>query len=76
MKEHYKRGGLGDVKIKMVLFNIIEEILTPIREKRKYYEEHMDEVKEILKVGTEHAKEIANQTLADAKKAMMLDYEF
>lgn len=76
MKEHYKRGGLGDVKIKMVLFNIIEEILTPIREKRKYYEEHMDEVKEILRVGTEHAKEIANQTLADAKKAMMLDYEF
>lgn len=74
MKSKYKQGGLGDVTIKNVLYNIIEEILTPIREKRKYYEEHIDLVKEILKKGTLEAKEEASKTLNEVKKAIGIDY--
>ena len=74
MKSKYKQGGLGDVTIKNVLYNVIEEILTPIREKRKYYEEHIDLVKEILKKGTLEAKEEASKTLNEVKKAIGIDY--
>ena len=74
MKKAYEKGGLGDVKIKKVLYNILEEILSPIREKRKYYEEHLDEVYSILKEGTTKANEKANKTLKEVKKAMMLNY--
>ncbi len=74
MKEKYSSGGLGDVTIKKVLYNILEEILTPIREKRKYYEEHLDEVTNILKEGTNKAIAKANQTLSEVKKAIMIDY--
>ena len=74
MKEHYKKGGLGDVKIKNILFNIMEEILTPIREKRKYYEENINEVKLILEKGTKKAREKANKTLKEVKNAIGIDY--
>lgn len=74
MKSKYKQGGLGDVAIKNVLYNVIEEILTPIREKRKYYEENIDLVKEILKKGTEEAKKDASKTLDKVKKAIGIDY--
>ena len=74
MKEKYSSGGLGDVTIKKVLYNIIEEILTPIREKRKYYEDNIDEVYEILKQGTNKAKQKASQTLKEVKHAIMIDY--
>ena len=74
MKNKYSQGGLGDVTIKKVLYNIIDEILTPIREKRKYYEEHLDEVYKILEDGTSKAKEKANETLKEVKKAIMIDY--
>ena len=74
MKKKYSQGGLGDVAIKKVLYNIIEELLTPIREKRKYYEEHSDEVMNILKEGTLKAKEKASQTLKEVKHAIMIDY--
>lgn len=74
MKKAYEKGGLGDVKIKKVLYNILEEILSPIREKRKYYEEHLDEVYSILKEGTTKANEKANKTLKDVKKAIMIDF--
>ena len=74
MKSKYKQGGLGDVTIKNVLYNVIEEILTPIREKRKYYEENIDLVKEILKKGTEEAKNDASKTLNEVKKAIGIDY--
>lgn len=74
MKKAYEKGGLGDVKIKKVLYNILEEILSPIREKRKYYEEHLDEVYSILKEGTNKANEKANKTLKDVKKAIMIDF--
>ena len=74
MKNKYKSGGLGDVKIKKVLYEVLEELLTPIREKRKYYEEHMDEVNTILKEGTIKAKSKASKTLKDVKKAIGIDY--
>ena len=74
MKKAYEKGGLGDVKIKKVLYNILEEILSPIREKRKYYEEHIDEVYSILKEGTNKANEKANKTLKEVKKAIMIDF--
>ena len=74
MKKAYEKGGLGDVKIKKVLDNILEEILSPIREKRKYYEEHLDEVYSILKEGTTKANEKANKTLKEVKKAIMIDF--
>lgn len=74
MKKSYEKGGLGDVKIKKVLYNILEEILSPIREKRKYYEEHLDEVYNILKEGTTKANEKANKTLKEVKKAIMIDF--
>lgn len=74
MKGHYKKGGLGDVYIKKVLYNILEEELTPIRERRKYYEENIEEVYKILKEGTDKAKVRANKTLKEVKKAIMIDY--
>lgn len=74
MKKAYKKGGLGDVKIKKVLYNVLDEILSPIREKRKYYEEHLDEVYSILKEGTTKANEKANKTLKEVKKAIMIDF--
>lgn len=74
MKKAYEKGGLGDVKIKKVLYNVLEKILSPIREKRRYYEEHLDEVYSILKEGTNKANEKANKTLKEVKKAIMIDF--
>ena len=74
MKSKYQEGGLGDVAIKKVLYEVLEEILTPIREKRKYYEENIDLVKKILKKGTEEAKKDASKTLDKVKKAIGIDY--
>ena len=74
IKSHYQKGGLGDVKIKNILFNILDEILTPIREKRKYYEDHIDEVEEILKNGTEKAKLKASETMKEVKHSIGIDY--
>ena len=74
LKEHYMRGGLGDVKIKNFLFNIMEEILAPIRERRKYYEKRIPEVLEILKKGTADANKYANNTLNEVKTAMGINY--
>lgn len=74
MKKAYEKGGLGDVKIKKVLYNVLEEIFSPIREKRRYYEEHLDEVYSILKEGTNKANEKANKTLKEVKKAIMIDF--
>lgn len=74
MKKHYENGGLGDMKCKRFLFNVLDEYLTPFREKRKYYLEHLDEVYEILRKGTEAANKKANQTLAKVRQAMKIDY--
>jgi tryptophanyl-tRNA synthetase len=74
LKNHYKNGGLGDVKVKMFLFNILEELLIPIREKRAYYETHMDEVYKIFKEGSEKARKVAADTLIRVRKAIGVEY--
>ncbi len=74
LKAHYTKGGLGDVKIKKFLNAIIEEVLEPIRERRKLYEQDIDTVYDILKAGTEKAKETAASTLYRVKEAMKLNY--
>lgn len=74
LKDHYRKGGVGDVKIKKFLLDIMEEILTPIREKRKYYEARIDEVYSILEKGSEKASQVANKTLKEVKEAMKINY--
>lgn len=74
LKAHYMRGGLGDSKIKNFLFEILNEVLTPIREKRKEYENKIEEVFEILKDGSKKANEIADQTLSEVKQTMGINY--
>lgn len=74
LKDHYRRGGLGDMKIKQFLYKIMEELLIPIREKRKYYEAHISEVLDVLKEGTEVANNYANKTLLEIKEAMGILY--
>ncbi len=74
LKEHYKRGGLGDVKIKKFLNNVMQEELAPIRARRAQYEKDIPAVYEILRKGTEAAREVAAQTLSEVKHAMRIDY--
>lgn len=74
LKAHYQRGGLGDVKIKKFLNKIIQEELDPIRARRKEYEKDIAAVYDILKAGTEAARETAARTMDEVKKAMKIDY--
>lgn len=74
LKKKYEAGGLGDVVIKKFLNNVLQDELAPIREKRKYYEEHIDEVVEILRKGSLIAREKASNTLSRVKSSMKIDY--
>lgn len=74
LKAHYTRGGLGDVKIKRFLNEVIQAELDPIRIRRKEYEKNIPGVYEILRQGSLRAKEVAAQTLADVKGAMKINY--
>ena len=74
VKEQYTRGGLGDVKVKKFLLAVLNEFLAPIREKRAYYEAHPEEVVAIIKEGTAEANRVTQETLAEVKKAMQIDY--
>jgi tryptophanyl-tRNA synthetase len=74
LKEHYKRGGLGDMVVKKRLLEVLEQVLAPIRERRKEFEKNPDHVMAILKAGTEAARTVGAQTLAQVKEAMKLDY--
>jgi len=74
LKEHYKRGGLGDVKLKRRLIEILGTILEPIRERRKQLEKDPAYVMNILKEGTEKTLAVAEKTLKEVKEAMKLDY--
>ena len=74
LKDHYTRGGLGDVKIKKFLNNIMQEELSPIRARRAEYEKDIPAVYEILKNGSETAREAAAQTMAEVKRAMRINY--
>ena len=74
LKDHYTRGGLGDVKIKKFLNNIMQEELSPIRARRAEYEKDIPAVYEILRKGSETARETAAQTMAEVKRAMRINY--
>lgn len=74
LKAHYQRGGLGDVKVKKFLNNVLQEELSPIRARRKEYEKDIEGVYEILKKGSEEAQKIAAQTVKEVKSAMKIDY--
>lgn len=74
MKKHYQRGGLGDVKVKKFLLEVLEETLKPIRQRRADYENNSAEVWKMLENGTEIAREKAAEVLARLKHAMKIDY--
>ena len=74
LKNHYRRGGLGDVKIKNFLNAIMEETLEPIRTRRKEFEKDIPAVYDILKKGCDVAREKAADTLSAVRKAMKIDY--
>ncbi len=74
LKEHYRRGGLGDVKVKKFLNNVMQSELAPIRERRKKWEKDIPAVYEILREGSQKAEAVAAQTLADVRSAMKINY--
>ena len=74
LKEHYTRGGLGDVKIKRFLNSIVQAELEPIRAPRREYEKDIAAVYDILKAGSDKAREVAEATLQDVKNAMQINY--
>lgn len=74
LKNHYRRGGLGDVKLKRRLIDLIVAKLQPFQEKRKEYENNMDEIIKIVKKGNEKAREKASQTLSEVRNAIGINY--
>lgn len=74
LKDHYTRGGLGDMKVKMFLNSILQDELNPIRARRKELEKDIEEIYRILKKGSDEARETAAQTLADVRSAMKINY--
>lgn len=74
LKAHYQRGGLGDVKVKKFLNNVLQEELEPVRSRRKEYEKDIPAIYDILKKGSGEAREVAAQTLSDVKRAMKINY--
>ena len=74
LKAHYRRGGLGDVKVKKFLNNVMQEELAPIRERRKYWEKNIPEVYDILKRGSEEAQKASAETLKEVKASMKINY--
>lgn len=74
LKDHYSRGGLGDVKVKKFLYAVMEDVLTPIRERRKEYEKDIPAVLEILRQGSIKAEAKAAATLNRVKQSMRINY--
>ena len=74
LKDHYTRGGLGDVKVKKFLNKVLQAELAPIRERRKQWEKDIPAVYEILKKGSEEAEAVAAETLRDVRSAMRINY--
>ena len=74
LKEHYQRGGLGDVKIKRYLVDVLQNVLEPIRARRAEYENDRGYVLDMLKQGSEQAERVAAKTLDDVKSAMGINY--
>jgi tryptophanyl-tRNA synthetase len=74
LKDHYRRGGLGDMKCKKFLNQVINQFLEPMRQRRHEFEQDIPEIYNILKKGTEQAREVAAQTMDEVRKAMRIDY--
>lgn len=74
LKDHYQQGGLGDVKIKKFLNAILQEKLEPIRKRRKEFEKDIAEIYNVLKRGSDEARETAAQTLSEVRRAMKINY--
>jgi len=74
LKDHYTRGGLGDGTVKKLLYNVLEELLAPIRERRAQFEADIPQVYEILRKGSEEARAVAAQTLDEVRRAMKINY--
>ncbi|MBR7114346.1 MAG: tryptophan--tRNA ligase, partial [Alistipes sp.] len=74
LKEHYQRGGLGDVKVKKFLYAVLQQMLEPIRARRKKYEQDIEGVYEILKKGCDVARAEAAETLDMVRRAMKINY--
>ena len=74
MKQHYAQGGLGDVACKKYLFEVLNNKLKPMRERRKHYEERIDEVMEMLKKGSEKARQRYQEVLKQMKHKIGIDY--
>lgn len=74
LKAHYQRGGLGDVKVKKFLNNVLQDVLEPIRERRHNWEQRIPEVYEILRAGSREAEAAAAATLHDVREAMRINY--
>ena len=74
LKDHYRRGGLGDMVIKKFLNNILQELLKPIRERREELSQNIEYVYRVLEKGTNDARKHAKETLRRVKQAMKIDY--
>ena len=74
LKAHYQRGGLGDVRVKKFLNNVLQEVLEPIRNRRKELQKDIPYVYEVLKKGSEKAEEVAAQTLDEVRSSMKINY--
>ena len=74
LKDHYTRGGLGDGTVKKLLINVLEETLTPMRERRKTFEADIPGVYDILRRGSEAAREVTARTLDEVRAAMRINY--
>ena len=74
LKDHYRRGGLGDVKVKTDLVDVLDSVLTPIRKRRAEAARDPGAVMALLEAGTQRGREVAAQTMAQARQAMGLDY--
>ena len=74
LKEHYRRGGLGDMKCKKFLNEVLQQFLAPMRERRREFEKDIPGVYEMLRKGTEQAREVACQTMSEVRQAMKIDY--
>ena len=74
LKDHYRRGGLGDMKCKKFLNNVINKMLEPMRQRRHELEQDIPGIYDILRKGTEQAREVAVQTMSEVRKAMRIDY--
>jgi tryptophanyl-tRNA synthetase len=74
LKERYRAGRVGDVEVKRRLISALNGFLAPIRERRRHYEQRVDEVEALLRAGTLRGRESARETMAKVRVAMQIDY--